>query len=134
GVGLAYFEPKAYLDGERYKLRELETEPGKSYSPITLAVPMGLGFKYNIKDNWTLGLEFGWRMTTTDYLDDVSTKYPASAYTVTATSPVSDQLANRTGNSVGPNSTRGNPSNNDSYYFVGFTIYKTIRKYNCNNF
>jgi hypothetical protein len=134
GVGGFYFSPHAYKDGTKYSLRPLVTEPGKSYSPVSLAIPAGIGIKYNIRNDWTLGFEVGWRKTFTDYLDDVSTFYPTSAYVVTSTSSIDDQMSNRSGQTVAATSKRGNPDTKDSYYFVGFTIYKTIRKYNCNDF
>ena len=134
GVGAFYFEPKTWLDDKRYKLRPLATEPGKSYSPVSIAIPVGLGFKYNIKNDWTLGFEMGWRKIFTDYLDDVSTVYPPSSYTVNDQSPIADRLANRTGRTVSAQYRRGNPGADDSYYIVGFSLYKTIRKYGCNDF
>lgn len=134
GVGVFHFSPKTFYNGDKYKLIDIPTEPNKDYSPIQIAIPVGLGIKYNIKDNWTLGFEFGWRKTFTDYLDDVSTKYPASAYTVTPGSSINDKLANRSGRTVTGANVRGNPDKKDSYYFFGITLSKTIRKYSCNNF
>lgn len=131
GVGLTYMEPRAWLDGDRIKLRKLATEPGKSYSPIQVVVPVGLGIKWNVKENWTLTFEGGWRKMFTDYLDDVSTGYMPSAYTVTDNSAQSDRLSNRSGKTVGPTSLRGNSNYNDNYFIFGVTIYKTIRPYSC---
>ncbi|TNE78334.1 MAG: hypothetical protein EP332_14745 [Bacteroidetes bacterium] len=128
GVAAAYSSPKAFLNGDRVALAGVETEPGKSYSPIKIAIPFGLGIKYNISKNWTLGFEFGPRLTFTDYLDDVSTTYNVNA------APGSDaaMLSNRTGKPVSATSLRGNSNNNDWYYFTGITLYKTIRPYRCN--
>lgn len=56
------------------KLRPLQTE-GKAYSPIGVAIPFGLGFRYKLAKNWDLAFEVGWRYTFTDYLDDVSSTY-----------------------------------------------------------
>jgi opacity protein-like surface antigen len=132
GLGAFYFEPKTFYDGDRVKLRPLATEPNKSYSPISIAIPMGLGIKYNYRDNMTFGLELGWRKTFTDYMDDVSDKYTPSAYTVTPASSLDDKLSNRSGRRVNASSIRGNPEKGDSYYFVGVSIYKTIRPFRCN--
>ncbi len=129
GFAAAYSSPKAFLNGDRVALASIETEPGKSYSPIKIAVPFGIGVKYNITKNWTLGFEFGPRLTFTDYLDDVSANYntaaaPGSnAYLLTDRNSVARQIGG---------GLRGNPDNNDWYYFTGITLYKTIRPYRCN--
>jgi hypothetical protein len=89
GVGGFQFVPKAkYLDpntgSERWvDLRSLGTEgqgtaeypDRQKYRPIAMCFPMGFGFKYAINRYWNLGFEFGHRITTTDYLDDVSKTY-----------------------------------------------------------
>lgn len=128
GIAAVYSTPKAYLNGDRVSLMNLETEPGKSYGPVKIAIPFGLGIKYNVSKNWTIGLEFGPRLTFTDYLDDVSTTYNVNA------APGSDAalLSNRSGKPVSATTQRGNSSYNDWYFFQGITIYKTIRPYRCN--
>ncbi|WP_077920315.1 DUF6089 family protein [Spirosoma sp. 209] len=63
------------------KLQPLRTEgqgqPGydKPYSLVTLAVPVGFGARYRLNDNFDLGAEIGFRLTFTDYLDDVGGNY-----------------------------------------------------------
>lgn len=47
----------------------------KPYSLYQMELPMGLGFKYYIRDNLFVGLELLHRQTFTDYMDDVSTTY-----------------------------------------------------------
>lgn len=142
GIAGFYFEPQTYLLGQKYKLRKLNTEQEKidndGYSPLQLAIPMGFGFKYSLdrKKLWNLGFEFGWRKTFTDYLDDVSgtlpNNYPAN--------PGSDdtKLAYRGVETLAGGKTgwpskwrRGNPDDDDSYYFFGLTISKTIRTFEC---
>src|SRR5690606_2987961 len=82
GVAGMAFEPKNYLpsSGEKVNLRELQTE----YNPTTnsapyraqaLAMPFGAGFKYNLRGPWSIGVEVGYRLALTDYLDDVSGNY-----------------------------------------------------------
>ena len=39
----------------------------------------GFGVKYAINRYWNLSFEFGHRITTTDYIDDVSKTYPGEA-------------------------------------------------------
>lgn len=138
GVAAFYFDPHTFYDGERYKLRDYVTEKGKedgAYSPIGIAIPMGLGFKYSLgrKKLWNLGFEFGYRMTFTDYLDDVSGDLPSNFNT---TLPAEDKKLAYRGSPTeeglwGTNWPRGNPDSNDGYYFFGITISKTIRKFSC---
>ena len=103
GIGGVYFNPTGfdrYIDangeirpddgsmiaGARYKLRELNTEgngfpgdtlflPGQTYGPVAMCIPMGIGIKKAFSGNGGIKLEFGFRFTNTDYLDDVSRTY-----------------------------------------------------------
>ena len=49
----------------------------RPYSLIQIGVPLGAGVKYRLMDKWDLSLEFCYRFVFTDYLDDVSGKYPS---------------------------------------------------------
>ena len=129
GFGLTYMNPKTWLDGERYTLRKYDTELEKinsTYSVIQPVIPIGLGLKYNYKRDWTIGAEFGWRKMFTDYLDDVS-----GSYTGGTSGSLDDRLSNRSGSDVSVGAQRGNPEYKDAYFFVGFTLTKTIRPYSC---
>ncbi|WP_447641257.1 MULTISPECIES: type IX secretion system protein PorG [Chitinophagaceae] len=87
GVGVFSYNPYSYLnvDGAEQKvfLRPLGTEgqnsttlhDGKKYGSTALAFPLTLGVKYAITENFNIFAEVGYRFTTTDYLDDVSTTY-----------------------------------------------------------
>ena len=56
------------------KLRPLKTED-VDYSSVVFAVPLGAGVRYAVSDKINVGLEFNYRLTFSDYLDDVSDKY-----------------------------------------------------------
>ncbi len=45
------------------------------YSRIQIVIPVGLGIRYKLSNNFDLGLEISYRHTFTDYLDDVSGEY-----------------------------------------------------------
>ncbi len=83
GIGMFSFDPYAYLDGQKYYLRELGTEgqgsaaypDRKPYSNIAAYIPLGLGYKYNLNPRMNIGIEAVYNFTTTDYLDDVSKTY-----------------------------------------------------------
>jgi opacity protein-like surface antigen len=83
GLGGFFFNPKAQYpgDGKWYALQPIGTEgqgfPGqpKKYSRVQMCIPMGIGAKYSINRNLALTLEYSFRFTFTDYMDDVSTDY-----------------------------------------------------------
>lgn len=66
--------PGDYVDNTWYALRNLRTE-GAIYSPIGIAIPLGVGFYFTHNKTWRFGWEISWRTTFSDYLDDVSTYY-----------------------------------------------------------
>lgn len=78
GVSVFYSNPKAlgFDPNKNYverwvALQPLQTE-GVEYSKIQLGIPLGIGVKYNVSNLFSIGLEFCYRQTFTDYLDDVS--------------------------------------------------------------
>ena len=129
GVGVMAFSPSAEdATGKKTLLRELGTE-GQGlagfpdyYSSAAVIFPLGIGVKYPINENIMLSLDFNYRITRTDYLDDVSTGYPDKAL-LDARNPVTATFTWR-GNEVGAGSypgknntlPRGNPKDNDAYY------------------
>lgn len=147
GLGLFYFNPKNEKDGEWHALQPLGTEGqtagnGKKYSRIQGSMPIGIGFKKKIDRDWSVGLEFGFRMTTTDYLDDVSdTYYHRSAIRAAngSNADLADYFSNPRPDSEWPSVTysqdgtsyelqqRGNPSNNDTYTFSSITVCYKMR-------
>ena len=76
GIGLCYFNPRAMNPntGEWTSLRKLRTEgQEKAYSPVTLTMPAGIGFRMGLSRMWRVGIELAYVKTFTDYMDDVST-------------------------------------------------------------
>ncbi len=45
---------------------------GNSYSLVGLAIPVGIGFRYRLTDDFDIGIELMHRVSFSDYLDDVS--------------------------------------------------------------
>jgi hypothetical protein len=140
GINVFKFSPKTSLrqpDG-KYKLFDLQplgTEgqglPGyKDKYPLTqINIPFGMGFKFQLFDNIELGFEFVPRLTFTDYLDDVSGSYVSYNELISANRPITAQLANRKGEYLGTDpimtetgTMRGDPNNNDWYFFGGTYI------------
>lgn len=120
GVGGFFYSPWTYNEAnERVDLRDLPTEVTmnggeKNYQPVSFTGLFGIGVKYRITRHFTGSLEWGMRMTATDYLDDVSGLYPDD----------NDRhaLSDRSGQNYPAGYARGNPRNNDWYSFAGFTI------------
>lgn len=139
GVATVYHNPQAQLDGEWVNLRPLRTEGQLApYSPITFALPKGIGMYFTYKRKYKIGWELGWRTTFTDYLDDVSTTYADEDL---LDSPEAVALANRNdeldyensnvylpaSNNYTAGNKRGDPTNNDSYLFTNVTFSWVMR-------
>ena len=129
GISLFRFNPKAYLAGNLYDLAPLQTE-GVSYSKVSVAFPIGFGFKFRLNDRLLLDVTAEYRITATDYLDDVSTRYPSDPDVLSKTTR---DLSNKTIQSQGSGGSswgaqRGNDLNNDWFSYLGFTLSYNLRK------
>jgi opacity protein-like surface antigen len=49
--------------------------PTDNFSKFGIAFPVGAGLKYTIDSKWSIGLEFGRRFTTTDYIDGYTSEF-----------------------------------------------------------
>ena len=85
-----------------------DVDRSQAYSTVQMAIPFGGGVKYVLNPKWYLALEFGMRKTFFDYLDNVSG-----------------------GDFRTKNYQYGNDSNNDHYYFLGFSITRTFYTIPC---
>jgi opacity protein-like surface antigen len=126
-------------DGEWVELQPLATEGQETtefnerrrYNLTQVAVPLGAGIKAKLSNKWTLGVEYGARITFTDYIDDVSTtyvdpsrlqsQYGAMSAAMADRSPIlHDELVSDANDDR--NNVRGNPDNNDLYGIIGVTL------------
>ncbi|GLR16334.1 hypothetical protein GCM10007940_09490 [Portibacter lacus] len=128
GIGGFYFNPIAELDGQKYELQKLGTEgqglaeyPDRDfYSLYQLAVPFGGGLKFKINESFNFNTELSWRLTFTDYIDDLSTTYPDYNVLLENRGEVAAQLSHRAmEETIGElnGRRRGNPDIRD-YYFT----------------
>lgn len=143
GVAGFYFNPKGKNPNtdEYVNLYPLHTEgqglPGgpKQYKRIGIAIPLGMALRTVINKTWSIGAEFCYRITFTDYLDDVSTRYydkqalaeaygtesavmadPSKGIILGASSPAAD----------GTSAQRGD-KNKDSYMSFQITVGRLIK-------
>lgn len=135
GLSAFYFNPYAEYRGVPRELRILGTE-GQGlkgyddfYKRVQLSIPLGLGIKVAINQTTNIGIEFGVRKTFTDYIDDVSGNYPDLADLFEQRGSLAHNLSFRSGEyddayrTVNPSgNSRGNPNNNDLYFFGGVTL------------
>ena len=148
GAGVFSYDPYAYLNGTKYFLRPLGTEgqnvdsTKKQYSTMAVCIPFGVGLKYSVTQNMNVFAEVGYRFTTTDYLDDVSTTYAGpSAFILThpdGSQEVEDPayyLQDRsyeTGDPIGiKGRQRGNSSQKDAYVIFHVGISFNLSSYRC---
>jgi hypothetical protein len=83
-------------------------EPTGSYRQTSVAVPFGLGAKWQVKGPWNVGLEFGTRRTWTDYLDKLG------------------------GEGLGPGQLQqADPTRRDMYYYTSLTLSYTFLRIIC---
>lgn len=129
GFGLFAYYPKAMYDSQWVSLRSLHTEgqnsvefpERKEYAEKAWCFPMGIGVKYDYSAKINFRFEGLYRLTTTDYLDDVSTTYVDPSILMTNKRIL---LAHRyrelepTKDLTGR--TRGSPGTNDRFF--SFTI------------
>jgi len=123
GLGVTYSNPKALLDGTWHQLQPLQTE-AYPYHRIQLVVPVGAGLGLKVNDQWQVGLEISYRLSFTDYLDDVSQLYQDP---FSFSNPVAADLADRRpeiGLDKAPaGNPRGNSQTNDGYLLFGLKVF-----------
>ncbi len=146
GVGGTKFNPKANFNGDWYALKPLGTEGQKQedgpvdYSLYTVVLPLGAGFRYELNREWTIGAQLVHRVTFTDYMDDVSTNYfdndlisqTQGELAAHFADPSLGYYVDESGRELPLNSTftgaqRGDPTDNDAYFFFTINAYYKIQ-------
>jgi len=145
GVGVFSYDPFAYLNNAKYFLRPLGTEgqgstayPNrKPYGSMAVCLPVAVGFKYNINETVNVFAEVGYRFTTSDYIDDVSTTYAPDAFQSLpdGTPSPAMRLADRSyeyGEVIGiKGRQRGNSTQKDAYVIAQIGVSFNISSYRC---
>ncbi len=134
GVGYFSFNPQTFVNNKWITLQPLSTEgqgfaeypDRKPYKLQQLSFPIGLGVKYEISRTLNARLELAPRILTTDYLDDVSTRYInpnifqnyLSGQALSDALMVNDRRLPQPGVTINPKGgqRRGDPTDKDSYF------------------
>ena len=133
GVGVYKFNPYTFDSANRkVYLAPLGTEgqglpqypDRRIYKTTQINFPVGGGLKYAISEDVQFSFEYGLRITTTDYLDDVSKTYVDRDVLLNARGPLAvdlayrgDEVKNNPGTYPRDGSMRGSPRVQDLYYF-----------------
>jgi hypothetical protein len=147
GIGAFYYNPYTFFQGDKYYLRPLGTEgqnlggqySDRVYGSTAVCFPIGAGVKWWLVPGVNMAVEVAHRLTTTDYLDDVSTTYIGSnkfapdpsalnaAYFIQDPSLISSPNApiGRVGKQRGANATK------DQYLMVQFLVSIQLKTYKC---
>ncbi len=139
GFSVFRFNPQAEFNDRWVDLQPLGTEgqgiPGyeERYPLTQVSIPFGLGYKFNIWRNFGGAIEWGFRRTFTDYLDDVSGVYVDAAILEDQNGPLSVIMADRSLIPTGPAGTntdmqRGETNRKDYYIVGGFMVTYKIGK------
>jgi len=94
-----------------------------------MVLPFGGGISYSFGAYTDISLEFGYRITTTDYLDDVSTVYQDPS---TFDDPICRALHDRrleggeAGSAASEGNQRGNPGRNDGFFLTSIKVEITL--------
>ena len=143
GIGLFHFTPYSTVGNstQYVKIHDLDLEGQgwggdypKQFSLWQPAIPLMLGYRWDIGQHLNLGLEFMYRYCFTDYLDGVSGKYvdpeafyahftPTQAAQAAAVADKTPYFYNQAPNAAG--NLRGT-SGNDSYSTITITFYYKI--------
>lgn len=135
GIGFMYFNPKAELNGKYVALQPIGTEgqglPGQKdkYKRTTLTIPLGIGVAKSIDRYWSIGVEFMYRITFSDYIDDVSGYYYDTDAIIAANGGNQD-IAKLVSSGEGGNGyegqIRGDADHNDAFMTGTVTVTKKI--------
>jgi hypothetical protein len=146
GVGVFSYDPYAFLNGEKVFLRPLGTEgqgstlypDRKQYSTMAISFPIGAGLKYAINERINIAFEILHRITSTDYLDDVSTTYvdpgifPPNPDGSASQAYLLSDRSYETGEPIGiPGRQRGNSKQKDQFVTAMIHLTFNLQSYRC---
>ena len=114
GIGYAFVNAEGRMNAG---------SPVQEYRTSSLVIPFGGGLKFLVTNQLNLGLELSFRPTTSDELDQLSSRLPPLPRYDSPLGPDPKAL---------PQSLNfGNPNSKDWYYFLGLNISYTLTKARC---
>ncbi|MBQ7985186.1 MAG: outer membrane beta-barrel protein [Bacteroidales bacterium] len=140
GLALFHFNPKTEIvdkNGQTVtlELHQMHTEGQGFYADKSnyhlwqISIPFGLGMKFSLSKYICVGIEWGFRKTFTDYIDDISSEYAGRNNIMYAVNENAARASDRTNELEGfegvyhkEGEMRGNPTTNDWYNFFGITL------------
>lgn len=145
GVAALMHDPYVNYDSRKVLLRPLKLEADKddsavTYSKFAVAIPLGAGFKYNIKGPWSVGAEVIYRTVIGDYIDGVGQYYLSADHPVLLETNKNNLnkedltfLADPSGGKLEINQgrARGDGKKFDGYMTAGITLTYTIISKKC---
>lgn len=144
GISIFSFNPQAKYKDNWYDLQPLGTEgqglegyDRERYNLTGIAIPFGMGFRFNFLYYYSIGFEWGMRKTFTDYIDDISTTYVDHIKLNTERSPIVEYFGDPSGANGGEyhaeGTARGNSQTKDWYSFANLTFsFKFNYNHGCN--
>ncbi len=131
GVGVFYYAPTTVYGGRTYPLAHMPLESERSVrSGISVAIPMGVGFKQMLGERFFVQTAFRAYPTFTDYLDGLHGHFPQWAN-------VSDSLVQRLSNTsvysdaAVEEKLRGNPQNKDWFFTWTVSLHYVVPRSVC---
>jgi hypothetical protein len=145
GIGLFGFNPQAqYSDGEWYDLQPLGTEGQGSdlngvgkYGLNGISLPFGIGYRISIGTNTSIAFETGFRVSSSDYIDDAGGHYVNNVALAEASGDIAAYFADRSLSDTDKTGyARANNQNKDWYVFTGVHLYFSLTPKNerCSGF
>jgi hypothetical protein len=150
-IGLSFFRhnPQAKYNNEWVDLQPLKTEgqdlfqyrDKSSYSLFQIGIPIGLGLKFAVSEDIRFGFEAGYRITFTNYLDDVGGTYADKDVLIKNVGPTAAALADRSKEANGGSlpgfsagDVRDGSSFTDGFAFLGVNLSFIIHQRKCPRF
>ena len=99
----------------------------KKHLPVTVNVPVGVGFRVGISRQWRIGVEASYVKTFSDYIDDVHGSYYDKGLLQAQKGATAAALSDRSGNNqwFGTGQQRGDIQK-DSYYYISVILTKNV--------
>lgn len=133
GAAVYRFNPQTLFDNNWIDLQPLGTE-GQGlagyeapYRLTQVAIPFGAGIKFNFKEAWSLGLEFGPRKIFNDNLDDITGVEVNYLDVLTGNGTIAASLSNPAIKEPQDVTYRRGGEFNDWYYVFGATLSFRLR-------